>query len=85
MLENIVLKLLDNWHWVVVLFFVGQFIKIGSNVFIKIYELKVMNKDTIRVAESSDSTVIEITSSSIKLDDVRRLKSENLIEYKKSS
>mgnify|MGYP003394913731 CR=1 FL=1 len=84
MLE-IILKLLDNWHWLVILFFIGQFIKIIGNLYLKIVEIKAINKDQIRFAKKGDETVIEITSSTVKISDVEQLKGANSIEYKNTS
>lgn len=82
---DIVLKMLDNWHWIIILWFVGQFLKIASNAFLRIYEIKSVNKDTIKIGIHNDSKVIEITSSSIKLQDLKELNEKELLEFKKSS
>ena len=84
-MTDIILKLLDNWHWVVILFFVGQFLKIASNAFLRIYEIKSTNKDTIKIGIPNDSKVIEITSSSVKLKDLKELNEKELLEFKKAS
>ena len=59
-MESIVIKLLDNWHWVVVLFFIGQFIKIASNAFLRVYEIRHLNKDILKLAVSNDRVELHI-------------------------
>ena len=56
-----------------------------SNAFLRIYEIKTVNKDTIKIGIHNDSKVIEITSSSIKLQDLKELNEKELLEFKKSS
>jgi hypothetical protein len=81
MLE-IILKLIDNWRWLIILFFCMQLIKIVGNFYLKSVEIKTSNKDQIRFAQKGGETVIEVTSSNIKLSDIERLKNTNALEFK---
>lgn len=79
-MENIVLKLLDNWHLIIFLFFFNQFLKLSLNVFLKAYEVKHLNKNSIKLASTGQSNIIEIQSSNLKIEDLNKLsKSEFLI------
>lgn len=80
-MKDVVVKMLENWQILLILFFSAKFISIISNVALKIWELKVMNKDTIKIGLNSESKVIEITSSNLKLKDIQKLNENNLLDY----
>lgn len=80
-MKDIVYKMLENWHILLILYFSAKFISIITNAVLKMWELKVMNKDTIKIGINSDSKVIEITSSNLKLKDIQKLNENNLLEY----
>lgn len=84
MLE-IILQLLKNWEWLVILFFIGQFLKIICNVILKIYEIKATSKNTIKIGINQESKLVEITSSDISLEDIKSLNDKELLEFKKIS
>lgn len=80
-MKDIVYKMLENWHILLILYFSTKFFSIITNAVLKMWELKVMNKDTIKIGINSDSKVIEITSSNLKLKDIQKLNENNLLEY----
>jgi len=79
-MKQIVLKMLENWHLVVLMFFIGSFLKLILNTALKIYEVRATNKDTIKIGISDGSKVIEITSSNIKLKELQNLNDKELLE-----
>jgi hypothetical protein len=89
-MENIVIKLLDNWHYLIVLFFISQFLKIGLNSYLKVIEIKTLNKDFVRLEINLDSQVLEIRSNKVNLTDIEKIsnKNKNLVlleNFKKES
>lgn len=84
-MAEIIMSLIQNWHDLIIMFFVVQTIKIITNIVLKIYEIKHTNKDTIKFCKRDNETLIEITSSLVKISDIEKLKDTNLIDFKDSA
>lgn len=84
-MNEILLKMIENMishFWIITLTLIGtSLLKRVLYMYIELQKIKIENKDTIKIGVSNDEKIIEITSSNLKIDDLKKLKEENLLNY----
>ncbi|MEQ1724166.1 MAG: hypothetical protein ABL930_13415 [Pseudobdellovibrio sp.] len=80
---EIVMKLLEHWSVVIYFFFSIQIVKLIGGFYLKIVEIRALNKDQIKVAISQNECVFEIQSSTVKIEDLHKLQNEKLLAQNK--
>lgn len=84
-MNEILLKMIENMishFWIITLTLIGtSLLKKVLYMYIELQKIKIENKDTIKIGLSDDSKMIEITSSNLKIEDLKKLKDENLLDY----
>ena len=84
-MNEVLIKIIENLvshMWIITLTLIGtSLLKKVLYMYIELQKIKIENKDTIKIGLSDDSKMIEITSSNLKIDDLKKLKDENLLDY----
>lgn len=84
-MNEILLKMIENMishFWIITLTLIGtSLLKKVLYMYIELQKIRIENKDTIKIGLSDDSKMIEITSSNLKIEDLKKLKEENLLDY----
>lgn len=84
-MNEILLKMIENMishFWIITLTLIGtSLLKKVLYMYIELQKIKIENKDTIKIGLSDDSKMIEITSSNLKIEDLKKLKEENILDY----
>jgi|GEM_PF-4603803 len=83
-MTEIILKLLDNWHWLIILLFSHSMIKLIVQSWLKIVEIRTLNKNIVVFKDSPTERTIEIRSHDISVEKVQRLR-ESLNSTSKAS
>lgn len=84
-MAEIVMKMLEHWGWVIVLYFLTSWVKLISNIWLKSIELRVLNQNQVRIEISDSHQLLEIKSSTMDVRDLEKLGSIKLIDNKKVS
>lgn len=82
------LKSMINHLWLITLtIIITSFLKKCLFVFIELKKIKYANKDLLKLAVSNEQQVLEIQSSNLKIDidDIKKLKDQKVLDFKKSS
>ena len=61
-----------------------SFLKKCLFVFIELKKIKYQNKDILKLSISNDHQALEIESSNLKIDDLKKMKDQKVLEFKKS-
>jgi hypothetical protein len=84
-MNEILLKMIENMishFWIITLTLIGtSLLKKVLYMYIELQKIKIENKDTIKIGYTSDSKMVEITSSNLKIKDLKKLKEENILDY----
>lgn len=83
-MSEIIIKILYNWHWLIILLFAHSIIKIFVQSWLKVVEIRVLNKNVVVFKDSLNERTIEIRTHDISIDKVQKLK-ESLNSSHKAS
>lgn len=88
-MNEILLKIIESMishFWILTLtIIITSFLKKCLFVFIELQKVKYANKDLVKLAISNDQQVLEIQSSNLKIDDIKKLKEQKTLEFKNSA
>lgn len=80
------IKTIFEHFWIITLSLIASsFIKKCLFIWIELKKIQYQHKDTFKLAISKEQTVLEVESSNIKLNDLKSIKEQNLLDFKKAS
>ena len=81
------LKSMINHLWLITLFMLmSSLLKKVLYIWVELQKAKIQNKDSLKIAQhGEDQIIIEIQSSHLQIKDLKQIRDENLISFKKSA
>ena len=84
LLGQIITTMLQHF-WIITLSLIASsFLKKCLFIWIELKKIQYQNKNVLKLAISNEQTVLEIESSDIKATDLKNLKEQNILNFKKS-
>lgn len=80
-----IIKTMIEHFWIITLSLIASsFLKKCLFVWVELKKVQYQNKDILKLAISNEQTVLEIQSSNIKSSDLKNLKDQNILDFKKT-
>gem|GEM_PF-4740113 len=80
-----IIKTMLEHFWIITLSLIASsFLKKCLFIFVELKKIQYQNKDVLKLAISNEQTVLEIESSNIKTTDLKNLKEQNILDFKKT-
>lgn len=88
-MNEILLKIIENMishFWIITLTIIGtSLVKKLLFVWFEWKKIQVQNKDCVRLSLNESGQILEIQSSNLKIDDLKKIKDDKVLEYTKAS
>lgn len=88
-MSHLLIKIIDSMishMWIITLAILGSsMIKKVLFVWFEYKKIQVSNKDCVRLSLNESGQILEIQSSNLKIDDLKKIKDDKVLEYTKAS